>query len=176
MISDRNGPAAARWQFKNTGWKRTDVRKVLLTTTALAALAASWFCLRYLPAPFIWLACIWLAASITGAISAYSSALRMVFANLAAVAFAFGSFEAYLWLGDDAGKHSRFGGTYTEDYFRAHEVFGYGPARDTVVNAEKYYGDELIYSAASAQLQQLFSKTPQNSGECSIFATFLAKN
>jgi hypothetical protein len=98
-----------------------------------------------LPTPFIWAALLWVILLGITAVIEKSSWRRAVWVNLAAIVLALGVAEGYFWLRHDAVADERFEGSYTRNYFLAHELLGYAPARNYQATVTKYVGEELIY-------------------------------
>ena len=96
--------------------------------------------------PFLWTLILWTTVAFIGAIWVKTTWLKTVLVNFAAVLLVLATYECYLWLRELNSDPTQMYGSYTIDYFDSDELLGYGPAKANVATAEKYHGDNLIYS------------------------------
>jgi hypothetical protein len=104
-------------------------------------LATSAAILAYLPAPFLWIALLWVGMLCVLAIKRKHSSLRAVWINLAVVVITLGAMELYF----HSQEVERMVGSHTEGYYEEHKVLGYCPASGRKSRAIKYHGDKLVY-------------------------------
>lgn len=96
--------------------------------------------------PFLWMLILWTTASFIGAIWVKTTWQKTVLVNFSAVLLVLATYECYLWLRELNSDPTQMHGSYTIDYFDSDELLGYGPTKSNVATAEKYHGDNLIYS------------------------------
>ena len=121
------------------------IRLMSVGLSLLAGVGLTVASIEFMPAPFVWAALLWVVLlGVTAAIEKRSRR-RAAWVNLAAVVLTLGIAEGYFWLQHDAVPDKRFDGSYTTDYFLAHELLGYAPAKSYQATVMKYVGEELIY-------------------------------
>jgi len=106
----------------------------------------SYFILRTLALPFVWLALIWVVTFIILIRIIRYSFLKKLFLSLIVIVFILGVVEFYY---DLSIKHDTTlaRGDILEDYSVYNDALGYSPKKDTEIPVAKYYGDELVYKA-----------------------------
>jgi len=101
--------------------------------------------IEFMPAPFVWSALLWAVLLGVTAVIEKRPRSRAFWVNFAAVVLTLGMAEGYFWLQHDAVTDERFEGSYTTDYFIAHDLLGYAPAKSYRATVTKRVGEELIY-------------------------------
>lgn len=116
--------------------------RIILPPTGIALSVAA---IAWLPLPFIWVALLWcVAAGIAGVLEKVVW-LRALWINLGTVALTLGLAEGYFLAITDTPAEELYEGTFTTDYFLAHEILGYAPARNYRATVTKHIGGEFIY-------------------------------
>jgi len=116
-----------------------------LLLVILVTLGCSVAIFTALDPPFLWALALWAVAAFAGVAITRRTAPRAILVNIAVVFLVIAVFEGYLWSRELRSDPTRMRGSYTTDYFGDDELLGYGPEKEIVATAEKYYDEQLIY-------------------------------
>lgn len=126
------------------------VKAVTIVGGIVGLLLITVFCLKFLPAPYVWIGLAWLLGIIVLSVFFLRCPLsRLIGAYGSIVIVTLTGYEAYLfWLSAGPSKPSlyRFEGTFPRGVYVSNDTFlGYRLQKNHQATAIKYYGDELVY-------------------------------
>jgi hypothetical protein len=108
------------------------------------AIATSLAALKWLPAPFVWIAFAWVASCLLAMRATASTAMRVLWLNLGVIAATVGGLEA--WAGISLTRPSASTTTYTPDgYHQPDDILGHATTPGKATRVRKWYGQTLLY-------------------------------
>jgi hypothetical protein len=145
------------------------LKAISLAGGIAALLFITVLCLKFLPAPYVWIGLAWLLGFIVFSVFLKNSTFRLigVYGSIAIATLT--GYEAYLfWLSKGPAKPSlyRFEGTFPRGVYESNDAFlGYRLQKNHQATAIKYYDDELVYDVTYTVNDQGLRITPTTQSE-----------